>query len=111
MKIQEYSFGKMNIDGKIYAEDLIIFPDKIKDNWWRKEGHLLQLNDLNEVWNNCKKLIIGKGYDGMMEISNDVKKKCKELRIKLVFGKTKEMVKEYNNSDKEKTIAGFHLTC
>ncbi len=30
MKVESYKFGKININGKKYRNDLIIFPDKIK---------------------------------------------------------------------------------
>jgi len=41
--IEHYSFGRIVIDGKEYTKDLIIYPDKIRANWWRKEGHKLRL--------------------------------------------------------------------
>ena len=46
MLIESYSFGKISINGKIYHSDVIIFPDRVYDSWWRKEGHILHLEDL-----------------------------------------------------------------
>jgi hypothetical protein len=46
MMITSYDFGHIIIDGKRYTSDLIVFPDRVKVGWWRKEGHRLQLEDL-----------------------------------------------------------------
>ena len=49
MIINSYDFGKIIMDGKHYTTDLLVFLDKIKADWWRKEGHRLQIADLKEV--------------------------------------------------------------
>ena len=46
--IEQYNFGEMVIAGKRYTTDLIMWNDGIKQNWWRKEGHLLQLEDIEK---------------------------------------------------------------
>jgi len=47
--IDSYDFGRVTVDGKRYSTDLLVFPDKIKAGWRRKEGHSLQIQDLTEV--------------------------------------------------------------
>jgi hypothetical protein len=37
--IDKYSFGSITIDGRTYDTDVIIYPERIDDRWWRKEGH------------------------------------------------------------------------
>ncbi len=37
--IEFYDFGQIVIASKKYVGDLIIFPDRIQDRWWRKVGH------------------------------------------------------------------------
>ncbi|MBD3354550.1 hypothetical protein GF361_01035 [Candidatus Woesearchaeota archaeon] len=110
MKIKDYDFGKINIDGKIYENDVIIFPDHIKDEWWREQGHLLQTKDLKEVFKEKpKKLIIGTGYSGKMEIDDKVKQKADELKVELIIKKSTEACKTFN---KEKdAVLAVHLTC
>ena len=49
MIIDSYDFGRITINGKRYSTDLLVFPDKVKAGWWRKEGHRLQIADLKEV--------------------------------------------------------------
>ncbi len=49
MHIDAYSFGAMTVDARVYRADVIIFPDKVLDHWWRKEDHSLSLDDLAAV--------------------------------------------------------------
>lgn len=67
--IDFYEFGRIKINGKLYFKDLIIFPDGIKENWWRKEGHKLGAEDIEEVIaEKPEVLIVGTGYYGYMEV-------------------------------------------
>ncbi len=88
MKIEHYSFGKIVIDGKTYTSDLIIYPDRIDPSWWRKEGHLLQIDDLSDVLKeNPDLIIIGTGYSGVMRVSEDVIKFLKSKKDKCNYRK------------------------
>jgi hypothetical protein len=63
--IDNYSFGKISIDGKTYSSDVIIFPERVHDSWWRKEGHSLCLEDIQDVFDYLPEvLIIGRGSPG-----------------------------------------------
>lgn len=112
--IEEYEFGKIRIDGKEYSKDIIIIRGRVKSEWWREQGHFLQNKDLKEVYDaEPEILVVGTGHDGMMKISEDVRKKCREKEIELVEMKTGKAVEKFNGlSEKKKNAAGaFHLTC
>jgi len=110
MKVKKYDFGKINIDGKTYENDVIVFPDHVKKEWWRKQGHLLQVEDLKDVFKaKPKKLIIGTGYNGRMEVDDAVKQKAEELDIRLIIKKSTQACKIFNK-EKEAVLA-VHLTC
>lgn len=113
--IENYEFGRITIDGKTYTNDLIIFPDKIKSDWWRDEGHLLQVQDLTEVWEEKPdKLIVGKGAKGVMDIDSEVMSKCEKLNMELVAKKSKKACEYYNDlgdKEKKKAVLAIHLTC
>ena len=49
--INSYQFGLIVINRRRYTRDVIIFPDRVLDGWWRKEGHRLYVEDLKEVLN------------------------------------------------------------
>ena len=111
--IDKYEFGHIAIDGKSYNHDVIIFPDKVQSEWWRKESHVLCLEDLETVFlKKPKTLIIGTGHDGVMKVLPEVREYCKENGIELIEQKTGEAVKTFNKVHLENgLIAGFHLTC
>jgi len=112
--IENYSFGQMLIDGKKYNSDLIIFKDYINSNWWRREGHSLHIDDINEIINKKPEvLIIGTGYYGLMKVTEELIKYINSSGIeKVIVKKTKDACDEYNKLyKKKKVIAAFHLTC
>lgn len=114
MKIENYSFGKMTINGKSYNNDLIVFPDKIESNWWREEGHSLSLEDLDSVLQyNPDYLIVGCGEQGQMDVPSKTKAELKKRNIDIVSGKTAAMCVLFNRymEADEKAVGAFHLTC
>lgn len=113
MKITNYSFGNITIDGDTYTKDVIIFPDRVVSPWWRKEGHLLQKADLPEIINaKTSALIIGTGYYGAMQVPEKLLDDLRSKSIDVYVGKTVEAVRRYNEvAAKSRTIAALHLTC
>jgi len=114
MKIEEYKFGCMVVDGKTFTRDLIICRDKIIENWWRKEGHKLAVADIEDVLQKQEPeiLIVGKGKFGLMKVLPETKEFLNTLGIQLIAMNTSEAVKEYNQLSDEKNVVGaFHLTC
>lgn len=113
MKIQHYSFGKITIDGKTYTSDVIIYPDRVDSSWWRKEGHFLQMDDLRDVVNaQPEVIIIGTGYSGIMNVSDEVISNLKSMKIDMHAARTTEAVDLFNKlSDLKKIVACLHLTC
>ncbi|MFN3406723.1 MAG: Mth938-like domain-containing protein [Caldimicrobium sp.] len=116
--ITHYSFGKLIFKGTTYTKDLILLikPDfeKIIYPWWRKEGHLLQEEDLEEVFAfQPKILIVGKGANGVMQISSKVIDRANKEGIQLEAYLTQEAIHRFNELLKNGlAIAGaFHLTC
>jgi hypothetical protein len=112
--IESYSFGQIIVDGKRYTNDIIIFPNRIKDNWWRKKGHYLSIEDLEEVFQEKpEKLVVGTGYFGFMKVPAEVKEYVEGRGIKLITQSTKDACNTFNNLLKsgKKIVAALHLTC
>lgn len=111
--IETYSFGKIVIDGKTYTSDVIIFPDRIVDSWWRKDGHSLCLDDISEIVQvKPEFLIVGQGSPGLMKVSENVREAIAKLGINLMVMSTDLAVERYNELYKNhKTVGAFHLTC
>ena len=111
--IESYKFGQMTINKKIYHSDLIIFKDHIDDQWWRKEGHNLHLDDIREMINEKpESIIIGTGFYGLMKVPPEIKEYLESVGIKLIVKKTKDSCDDYNILHQNKKVtAAFHLTC
>src|ERR1700690_253160 len=112
MRIDSYSFGRIVIDGKIYTKDVLIFPDLVIAPWWRKEGHLLKIEDLEEVVKEKPDvLVIGKGYSGVMEVPDVIVQQLAIKGIRVVVKDTSEAVGAFNTLNCPKKVAALHLTC
>jgi len=113
MKIDRYEFGMATIDGHTYTSDLKIFPNRVKPNWWREEGHELHIADITDVLDSSPDLIIiGTGASGAMNVPYEVENHMKKLGIELIILPTKEAVQRHNSiSGKKSTITCLHLTC
>lgn len=109
--IESYEFGRIKVKGRVYTSDILILHDKVKENWWRKEGHRLSLEDLKEVIEfRPEILIIGTGHNGRMAVPEEVKKFFEERGIKTVALPTREAVRVFNEIIAKK-VGAFHLTC
>lgn len=112
--IESYKFGQMTIDGTVYKSDLFIHRGRVNDNWWRKEGHLLCMDDLDAILKfPPQALLVGTGASGMMKVPDDVIKDLEYIGVETVAMKTGEAWHIYNRLYKENSnISGaFHLTC
>ena len=112
--IESYSFGSMKVMGESHRNDLKIIDNKIIGNWWRREGHALYAQDIDDIlYSAVKTLVVGTGAYGSMRITEEAEKTIEERGIKLVAAPTKEAVSVFNNlhSQGEKVAGAFHLTC
>lgn len=114
--IDHYSFGSMIIAGQKINNDLIIFPDgRIASHWWRREGHLLQAEDLRELLESRPQfLIVGTGASGLMRPASGLAELLSRAGIEeVVFLPTAEAVRRYNAAlpPTNRLAACFHLTC
>lgn len=114
MKINDYSFGRISIDGETYSSDVIIYPDRVKCPWRRTEGHVLSIPDLADVLGAPPRiLVIGTGYYGRMKVPTETLEALREQGIEAHVGKTGHAVADFNRLSREYAdiIAALHLTC
>lgn len=112
MKIEDYSFGKIKIDGQNFDDDLILDDnEKEISRWIREEGHEVSASDLDRLKEkNPKTVIIGTGNSGQMKVLDEAKKFIENKGAKLIIDITPKAVKKYNQTKGSK-VALFHLTC
>lgn len=112
--IEDYQFSSIKINGKSYNTDVIVSPEKVADNWWRRQGHRLSLEDLEGVFRSKPDVIVvGNGHNSKMRVTDEVIDYVKKNKIDFIVKDTKAAIKEYNRleKEKEKVIGCFHLTC
>jgi len=113
MKVEQYSFGNITIDGQTYTSDVIIYPESVDFSWWRKQGHNLQIEDLAGVIKaEPGVVIIGTGSFGRMKVLKETVLHLEAKGIMVYVERTGKAVELFNELQKNKTvIAALHLTC
>ena len=111
--ITSYRFGVIVIGKEQYTSDVVIYPDRVDDRWWRKKGHLLLPRDLEEaVKAKPEIIIVGTGNPGLMEVPSTTRGWVKSKGIEMKVEPTESACQLYNQlHNSKKTIAVLHLTC
>lgn len=112
-EIQDYRFGRMVVDEEEHTQDLILLPDRVAANWWRKEGHRLDVEDLQAVFDAAPEvLVVGTGSYGLMQVPDETCRAVEAAGIELLTARTGKAWQMYNNlRERRRTAGAFHLTC
>ncbi|MEA3275147.1 MAG: MTH938/NDUFAF3 family protein [Pseudomonadota bacterium] len=114
MQIDHYNFGRIDIGGRGYDADVIIFPDHVQEHWWRREGHRLAHEDLETILADPPQLlVIGTGYYGRMQVPEETLAPLRAEGVEVRVLKTSDAVAELNRLQKDcpRIVAALHLTC
>lgn len=111
--ITSYGFGRVVVDGKTYTQDVVVYPERTADGWWRNKGHELSREDIREILEyGPRLLIVGTGKFGMMKVPGEVVSHIQAAGIKLVVARTPRAVRLYNGLPPgARAVAALHLTC
>jgi hypothetical protein len=112
-RIERYRFGSVVVDGREYTEDILVFPDRPPARWWRTEGHLLRLEDVEEALVSLPEvLIIGSGSHECLQIAPEVWSRTRELGVELLVFDTRTACRTFNEVlPRRRAVAVLHLTC
>lgn len=114
MHVDQYDFGRIEIAGSTYTSDVIISDRQVRDNWWRDQGHRLQIKDLDPVVElRPDILVVGTGFYGRMKVPEETRSYLETVGISVVSAPTREAVDEFNRlqQDCANVVAALHLTC
>ena len=113
--IDQYTTGShMTVKGATYRQDLKIIRGEVKGNWWRREGHRLDTDDIRDILTSGPEiLVIGTGYAGNMRVPDAVRQTIEDRHIKVIAERTADATETFNQLEAEgRDVAGaFHLTC
>ncbi len=112
-RIESYRFGSVTIDGQTYARDVIVRPEGVLADWWRRDGHSLRPEDLTDALEpRPNVLVIGCGASGVLRIPDETRRWITGQGIELVALPTGAACDEYGRlSGDRRVVAGLHLTC
>jgi hypothetical protein len=115
MRIEEFSFGRITIDGVTYEHDVVIDHGTIRKRKKKPSktfraafGHTPLSADEEIPWK-CRRLVIGTGAYGNLPVMEAVKREAARREIELVILPTTEAMKALRKS--EGTNAILHVTC
>jgi hypothetical protein len=111
-RIEEYAFGRVLVDGEEHRRDLIVLPHRVVRGWWRREGHGLVLEDLEDVLDELpERLVIGTGADGRLRPDPAALDELRSRGVQVDAVPTGEAVRLFAQLDPSRTAAALHLTC
>ena len=116
VRIDEFSFGRITIDGVTYEHDVVLDRGRIRAR--RKKpskkfrdafGHT-PLSVAEQIPWKCRRLVIGTGCYGSLPIMEDVKRDAARRDVELVILPTPDAIRTLRKPSK-KTNAILHVTC
>jgi hypothetical protein len=111
-RIEEYRFGRVVVDGEEHTRDVIVLPCRTVPGWWRREGHSLVLDDLEDVLGELpERLLVGTGAYGRMKPDPGALEELRRRGVTVEVLPTAEAVRRYGELDPARTAAALHLTC
>ena len=111
-RLDGYSFGRISVDGSEQTHDLIVLPDRVVTDWWRREGHSLVLEDLKEALDGLpERLIVGVGAYGRLRPDPAAIAELQRRGVTVECLPTDAAVRRYAELDERRTAAALHLTC
>jgi hypothetical protein len=110
--LEGYRFGRVSVDGREETRDLIVLPNRVVRNWWRRDGHALDLKDLEDVLEDLpERLVVGTGEDQRMRPDPATVDALRGRGIEVEVLSTPDAVRRYGELDAGRTAAALHLTC
>jgi hypothetical protein len=89
-----------------------VLPNRVMTNWWRREGHSLVIDDLDEVLEAlAERLILGVGAGGRLHPDPEVIAELERRGVAVECLRTDAAARRYGQLDQRRTAPALHLTC
>jgi len=115
MRIDQYRFGTLVVDGRETHDDVLVTPGGVQEHWWRREGHVLRLADLGALPEpNWRRLVVGTGAYGRMRPAAGLERELAERGVKMEMLPTADAVDRINALLAAGAVGwagALHLTC
>ena len=114
-RIESYTPGRIVIDGVEFHRDVIVLPDRVLKDWWRRDGHSLVIEDLDDVLEELpQRLVLGCGYASRLQPDPGVLEALAARGVKVEALPTDQAVERFEEleaRDPAAVAAALHLTC
>ena len=115
MRFEEFTFGRIRVDGTVFEHDLVIDRGKIRKRkkkaskkYRESFGHTPLSTEEDIPWK-CRQLVVGTG-NGALPVMTEVKHEAKRRKVELLILPTTKAIAILNKRPKD-TNAILHLTC
>lgn len=114
-RIESYSPGRVVVDGVELHRDVIVLPDRVLTEWWRRDGHSLAMEDLDDVLEDLpERLILGCGYSSQLQPEPAVIEALAARGVRVEALPTDQAVERFQELEARNpaaVAAALHLTC
>ena len=117
MRIEDFSFGSIQIDAETYEHDVVIDRGEIKKRKKKpskkfrdKFGHTPLSIEEKIPWK-CRNLFIGTGVAGALPVMDEVKREAEKRGVEILILPTPKAIERLNKAYTDDTNAILHVTC
>ena len=116
MRIDQFTFGSIRIDGVVYEHDVVIARGRVRKRKKKPSkpfrdafGHTPLSIEEDIPWD-CQRLVVGTGADGALPVMDEVKQEAARRQVALLTASTREAIRTLQAEPKD-TNAILHVTC
>ena len=116
MRIDQFTFGSIRIDGVVYEHDVVIARGRVRKRKKKSSkpfrgafGHTPLSVEEDIPWD-CRRLLVGTGANGALPVMDEVKQEAARREVALVTVPTSEAIRALQAEPKD-TNAILHVTC
>ena len=116
MRIDQFTFGSIRIDGMVYEHDVVIARGRVGKRKKKSSkpfrdafGHTPLSIEEDIPWD-CQRLVVGTGADGALPVMDEVKREAAHRNVELLAVQTREAIRALQAEPKD-TNAILHVTC
>jgi hypothetical protein len=116
VRLTDFSFGSIRVDGVTYDHDLVIDRGKLRKRTktaskkFRGEYGHTPLSTAEDIPWRCRRLVIGTGAHGALPVMTQVRREAHRRKVELVVLPTAEAIDVLTEAAAD-TNAILHLTC
>jgi len=116
MRIDQFTFGSIRIDGVVYEHDVVIARGRVGKRKKKSSkpfrdafGHTPLSIEEDIPWD-CQRLVVGTGADGALPVMDEVTQEAARREVELLTVPTREAIRTLQAEPKD-TNAILHVTC